>query len=172
MFRFTWFCGLLLLAALAGCSSDKSGDEGGGDAPTAEGAKFVLAQEPAGAKAVKAARDDVKHGDDVVLVGRIGGAANPWVDGLAAFTIVDESLTPCNEREGDTCPVPWDYCCEPEITENSAFIEFVEGGEVIEADAKQLLAVKELQTVVVRGKAQRDEDGNLTVRADGIFVRK
>ena len=46
-----------------------------------------------------------------------------------------------------------------------------ENGELIKADARQLLKVKELQTVVVRGKAKRDDKGNLTVLASGIFVR-
>jgi len=32
--------------------------------------------------------------------------------------------------------------------------------------------VKELQTVVVQGIAKRDEAGNLTVQATGLYVRK
>ena len=42
----------------------------------------------------------------------------------------------------------------------------------MEADAKRLLDVKELSTVVIQGKAQRDEAGNLTVLARGVFVKK
>ncbi len=45
-------------------------------------------------------------------------------------------------------------------------------GKTVATDARKLLGLKELQTVVVRGKAKRDEIGNLTVLADGIFVRK
>ena len=40
------------------------------------------------------------------------------------------------------------------------------------ADARELLKVQELSTVVVRGKAQRDESGNLTVLANGVYVTK
>lgn len=173
MLRFTMFGTLSVAAALMlGCSSDKSGDETGGDAPAADGARFVLAAEPAGATAVQATRQDAKDGDEIVVVGRIGGAPDPWVKGRAAFTIVDESLKPCSEEE--SCPTPWDYCCDLTVLkDNSAFVEFIDdGGQVVKSDAKKLLAVKELQTVVVRGKAQRDKEGNLTVRADGIFVRK
>ena len=47
-----------------------------------------------------------------------------------------------------------------------------ENGRTVKADAKNLLNVKELVTVVVRGKAKRDEKGNLTVLANGVFVRK
>ena len=39
------------------------------------------------------------------------------------------------------------------------------------ADARKLLGVKELQTVVVRGRAKRDEAGNVIVLADGLHVR-
>jgi hypothetical protein len=42
----------------------------------------------------------------------------------------------------------------------------------VEADATQLLKVKELTTVVVKGIAQRDDSGNLTVVTGGIFVKK
>jgi hypothetical protein len=46
-----------------------------------------------------------------------------------------------------------------------------ESGTVVATDARQLLALQELDTVVVRGKAQRDEAGNLTILANGIHVR-
>lgn len=42
----------------------------------------------------------------------------------------------------------------------------------MKADAKLLLKVKELSTVIVKGKAQRDAAGNLTVLASGVFVKK
>ena len=42
----------------------------------------------------------------------------------------------------------------------------------MKADARELLKVKELSTVVVKGKAQRDDVGNLTVIASGVYVKK
>ncbi|NQT41455.1 MAG: hypothetical protein HQ581_28460, partial [Planctomycetes bacterium] len=54
----------------------------------------------------------------------------------------------------------------------TALVKLVDdSGKVLATDARQLLQVKELQTVVVRGTAKRDQQGNLTVIADGIFVR-
>ena len=47
-----------------------------------------------------------------------------------------------------------------------------EDGSLVKADAKGLLDVKELSTVVIKGKAQRDDAGNLTVLASGVFVKK
>ncbi len=42
----------------------------------------------------------------------------------------------------------------------------------MKADAKRLLDLKELSTVVVKGKAQRDDAGNLTVLASGVYLKK
>jgi hypothetical protein len=41
----------------------------------------------------------------------------------------------------------------------------------LKADARQLLNVKEMTTVVIKGKAQRDDAGNLTILASGVFVK-
>ena len=90
----------------------------------------------------------------------------------AAFLIVDPSRIPCSERKSDTCKTPWDYCCETDLAKSKATIKFVDdAGKTLANDARQLLNVKELQTVVVKGQAKRDEAGNLTVLASGLFVR-
>lgn len=47
-----------------------------------------------------------------------------------------------------------------------------ENGRLVKTDARKLLGVKELTTVVVKGKAQRDDAGNLTILADGVYVKK
>ncbi len=144
--------------------------------PTAnvDGAKFTLSNEPEDAKDVIQAREDAEEGDDVVLVGRIGGSANPWIKDRAAFTIVDNSLKACSDIPGDQCAKPWDYCCEtPKLPTSTALVKVVdENGELVKADARSLLNVEELSTVVVQGKAQRDDEGNLTVLASGVFVKK
>jgi hypothetical protein len=161
----------------AGCSPRNDSAVGSGvqSVSEADRAKYVLASEPAGAKGVISLRKEVKDGDEVVVLGRVGGSASPLVKGRAAFTVVDASLTPCNEKAGDECQTPWDYCCDPpeEIAKASAMIKFVdEQGKTLPHDASDLLGIKPLQTVVVRGKAKRDESGNLTVLASGLFVRR
>src|SRR5438270_304889 len=108
-----WFAFSLAIAAAAACSQSNPPAASGGSAtgtPAPEGAKYLLAAEPAGAKPVKEVRGAAKDGEEVVIVGRIGGSAKPWIDGRAGFQIVDPSFTPCNEKEGDTCTTPWDYC--------------------------------------------------------------
>ncbi len=170
-----WVRVRLLVVALAavmlgGCGSVESTDS----PPAAEidGARFLLDAEPAGALNVIAVLQDAQDGDEVVVVGRVGGEADPWVEDLAAFSIADVSLKPCNEREDDECPVPWDYCCEPDLATSRTLVKVVdEKGEVVARGAQQLLNMKELQTVVVQGKARRDDAGNVSLLATGIFVR-
>lgn len=155
----------IFVGGLSGCGQSKTGSS------TAVNSPYRLATEPAGAKGVKLARKDAKDADEVTLVGRIGGDANPWIQGQAAFLIVDSELKPCADDEG--CPTPWDYCCSMDLLpENKAMVKIVDGsGKTVATDARELLGVKELQTVVVHGRAKKDEGGNLTILADGIFVR-
>jgi len=161
------------VALVVGCNQEKNGaSETAGPDPA--GQKFVLAEEPAGAKGVVDARKTAKDGDEIVIVGRIGGDKSPWIEGKAAFLIVDPSFKSCSDREGDNCPTPWDYCCErpDELAKGIATIKFVdEQGKTIGADARKLLGLKEMNTVVVKGKAKRDQDGNLIVLATGLFRR-
>ena len=148
-----------------GCSSDPS-------ASTATESQYLLSEEPGDAVDVLDVRNGAKNEDDVVVVGRIGGSTNPWTQGLAAFSIVDRSLTPCSEMEGDTCPTPWDYCCEADLPKATVLVKFVDdSGKVVKQDARELLNLKELQTVVIKGKAHRDDAGNVFIAATGVHVR-
>ncbi len=131
----------------------------------------LLTTQPDGAQSVLDAREHAADDEEIVVVGRIGGTVKPWVDGMAAFTIVDESLRACSDIPGDTCPTPWDYCCEADIGQKQTLVKFVdEQGKPLAIDARGLLGVTELDTVVIRGKARRDADGNLTLLASQMYV--
>lgn len=94
---------VLAVAFMVGCGEDKpTQDE--------DGSAYLLSQEPAGAAGVRTVRESAEDEDDVVVVGRIGGMVDPWVEGFAAFSIVDTEMKPCNELGDDACPKPWDYC--------------------------------------------------------------
>src|SRR5262245_30211879 len=168
---------LAAVVSAAGCNqATPPGTPVASPVPQAATSDFRLASEPAGARGVSEVRKaGGKDGDEVVVIGRIGGSAKPFVAGRAAFTIVDPALKPCSDREGDTCETPWDYCCDtPEdLAAATVLVKVVDKeGKTVARDAKELLGVKELQTVVVRGRAKRDEKGNLTaVQASGLFVR-
>ncbi len=145
-------------------------------APAIDGTKYLLTEEPADAAEVAKAREDAKSEDEVVAVGRIGGSAMPWVEGQAAFYIIDSSLKACNDIEGDNCPQPWDYCCESSESKKSSMVLVKvvdESGKTVKADARKLLKLKELQTVVVKGTVQRDEEGNvLALLTKGVYVKQ
>ena len=105
------FCHMILF----GCSQEQSqpsvSDHTNLSPPAVvDGTPFLLMTEPEGAADVIKVREVAKDQEDVVIVGRIGGSENPWVDGRAAFSIVDPSLKSCLECGSEGCPKPWDYC--------------------------------------------------------------
>ena len=163
---------MIVLAALTltvGCAQSET--ESNSVSSTAGNTEYLLTTEPADAMPVGAARESVENEQSVTVVGLIGGSSEPFVDGLAAFTIVDPKVPYCAAEEG--CPTPWDYCCtQDQVKDNIATVKMVDAsGEPETDDARQLLGVKELSTVVVTGIAQRDDAGNLTVAATQVFVR-
>lgn len=157
----------LFAGGLTGCSSENATST----AQSTPDSTYVVSSEPQGAVAVGDARESVKNDEEVVLVGRIGGSAEPFVDGIAAFTIVDPKVPHCAPDEG--CPTPWDYCCtQDQVKDNIAVVKVVDAqGKPVSQDARALLGIKELSTVVVRGKAQRDADGNLALLANEVYVK-
>lgn len=165
---------ILALQVAAGCSrpSPQGGAPAQGPAAPAP-SEYLLSAEPPGARDVADVRKSARADEAVVVVGRVGGEVNPWVEGKAAFLIADTSLVPCNARAGDNCPTPWDYCCDNDVLKDSRLmVKLVDrDGQSLPADARTLLGLKELQTVVVRGRAERDESGNVTILASGLFVR-
>jgi hypothetical protein len=152
---------LSALVLITGCGKPSGG--------SAAGANYLTTTEPAGAVGVAAAKTGTD--ESITVVGRIGGSEKPFVDGIAAFTIVDPQIEPCGKEEG--CPTPWDYCCsQDKMKDNLATVKVVDAkGAPVSGNAKELLNVKELSTVVIQGKRQSDAEGNLTILASKIFVK-
>ena len=126
---------------------------------------LLLTDEPDGALGVSELREQAKDDDDVILVGRIGGATKPWVEGRAAFAVVDAAIEMC---EGGVCA-----CCKDKVCNATALVKVVdEHGRLFKIDARELLNVKENELVVVSGKAKRDDAGNLTILASRVYVRR
>jgi hypothetical protein len=103
----------------------------------------------------------------------VRGVAAEFVDGLAAFTLVDAALPDCR-RDGmqSPCDTPWDYCCtDPqELAAASVTVELHEGDRVLRHDLRGFDGLDHLVPVDVRGRVERDEAGNVTVVADGLLV--
>lgn len=159
----------LLCLVVVGCQSKDASVSATGS--NQSNSSYLANSEPADAMPVGEARDKSQDGQEITLVGRIGGSSKPFVEGLAAFTIVDPKVPYCAPDEG--CPTPWDYCCETDsVKTNIATVKVVdESGKPVTQSARDLLKVKELAMVVVKGKAKRDDQGNLTVAANQIYVR-
>lgn len=137
----------------------------------AASSEFQLTSEPVGALEVLDAKDQAKDGEPVVVVGRLGGGLNPWVDGRAAFLIVDTRILPSCEEAGHCTADCAD--CAKEMMAASTMVKFLgQDGKVLPVDARKLLGVKEQETVVVQGVASRDKTGNVSIAAEGVFVRR
>lgn len=128
--------------------------------------RYILSDEPSEATGVIQFRGESKEGQVVYVRGLIGGGLKPWVDGRAAFVLVDEELDiACAEPD---CP-----SCRAELAAACTMVKFVDNqGQPLKTDARKLLGVKDMQSVVVRGLAKRDEAGNASIVADGIFLRR
>jgi|RhiMethySRZTD1v2_1073278.scaffolds.fasta_scaffold623516_2 hypothetical protein len=156
--------------AIAGCGHETgTSTEKHANAASSLPPAFALAAEPAAAKPVKDAVANAKSGEELVVVGRVGEAGAE----RAFFTLVDLGVVTCKERPGDTCPTPWDYCCEPaeELAKSSATIEFRNGAKPYAGSILGFHGLDHLSTVVVKGKAEKDSSGNLTIVADGVWVK-
>jgi hypothetical protein len=134
---------------------------------------YKLAEEPDGAVGVIAARESAEDGAPLVLVGRIGGCAKPWVEGRAAFTLLDASMSVVAEgedtAEGEICTGD---CCATERLDCTTLVKVVdEQGKILSVDSRDLFGLKESDMVVVQGTAKKDESGNFVMLAKGIFIR-
>lgn len=135
--------------------------------------KYLLASEPTGALGVMDVRETAADGDDVVVVGRIGGCQNPWVDGRAAFSLVDCSVMVTFDETACPCTEEDCACTVENMLDARALVKIVdEEGKLITADARDLFQLEGDDVVVLCGRTQRDESGNLTVHASRIYVRR
>lgn len=163
------------LSAIVGCGSASTGTTDANVTPVSfDASKYTLAEEPDEAIGVIAARSSAKDGDPIVVVGRIGGATNPWIEGRAAFTLLDASKSVVaagsESKQGEIC---MGDCCAIERAASTALVTVVdEGGRILPVDSRKLFGLADNDMVVVRGKAKKDESGNFVVVANGVYIRR
>ena len=159
----------------SGCSSSSnSSDAVVATSASIDGTKFLLADEPDDAVGVIEARESAKDGDSIVVVGRIGGAANPWVEGRAAFTLIDASkLIVADGQESGEAEICLDDCCAEERAGCTTLVKVIDAdGKLVPADARKLLGITDSDMIVVSGKVSKDETGNFAILASGVHVRR
>ncbi len=168
---------LTMLAVIAGCGTTSSSpltavtDDTSVDV---DGSLYVLSSEPEGAVGVIEARESVDDGSSLVLVGRIGGTADPWIKGRAAFTLLDASMAIVADGEKvDETEVCIGDCCATERLSCTTLVKVVDTqGKLVPVDSRKLLGLKEADMVVVQGTAKKDKSGNFVMLANGVFVRR
>ena len=155
---------LVCITAIAGCARS-SGEQLG----SSQINRYQLTAEPAGAIDVIDFREQAKDGQAVVVLGRIGGGVKPWIEGRAAFVLADERVSAsCEEECDENCTL-----CAEELASATTLVKVLgEDGKVVPVDARKLLGLADNQIVVVRGIANRDKGGNVSISAEGIYTRR
>jgi hypothetical protein len=167
--------GLIFGAALAVTGACGLMAQGEIDA-TAVRESLVLAEEPAGAISLAAARGQLGlEPEPVVVAGRIGGKGmEPFLDGRAEFSLLEIPEDDHAEKPGhkaDDCP----FCKKRQANATMAAVQFLgPDGKAIPIDARKLFGVEKGHDVVIRGTGVFDAKLGvpiIQVTADGIFVR-
>ncbi len=169
------FVSAVTLATTSGCGqASGSASSVARTSIDVDGSRFRLSEEPDGAVGVIDARESAEDGAPLVLVGRIGGVGNPWIEGRAAFTLLDASMSVVADGEasgeGELCAAD---CCATERLSCTTNVKVVDDeGRLIGVDSRELLGVRQADMVVVRGHAKKDKDGNFVMLASGVYVRE
>ncbi len=169
------FCifGMLLLSTIAiatGCGGPNTVED---PKILAQREEFMLTAAPKGMLAISKAKEAAAEKDEIVIGGRIkAGEHEPWEEGRAAFLVTDITLDAHkhHHKDGQECA----FCKgASDPLESMATLRFLgEDGKVLPIDARKLLGVKENQVVVVKGKGEVDDLGQLTVSVNGIYLRR
>lgn len=159
------------LAVLLGCAGPETETTETPDAgPDLD--HLFLAQKPSNATPVAAIVADPVEGAEVTVAGKIGGAVDVFGKGYAVFFLADDSVYFCDEMPEDTCPTPWDACCEDpdKLAESRLLVQFTDdSGEVLPVHLEGVNGLAGLDTVTVKGTVISGRDGVVTIDADGIY---
>ena len=164
----------LMIASLTGCDGGGTGSEGVTSVAVIPAANFILGEKPANAPHLTSVKASAEVGDKVIFEARVGGRVDVFVEGVAIFVAADPKLVSCDQRPGDYCKVPWDYCCENKdaMRKGVATIQITDDvGLPYEVSAEGQGGLAPLKTVVIQGVvSEKGADGNFVVNASGIWV--
>ena len=163
--RYVQILMMLCLIPLAGCARSSAEQPG-----SSRNSELILRDEPVGALDVIGVREDSQDDQPVVVVGRVGVGSKPWIEGRAAFTLVDQRVVAgC---EGQECEADCPKCAE-ELVDATILVKFHDAkGKVLSIDARELLGLKDQQIVVVRGVANRDEAGSISIVGSAVYAKE
>jgi hypothetical protein len=182
-----WSYIVLALAAAPACHG------AGTVEPAAERSRLQISQMPANAQHVLAVQKQLAAARknpsapkavEVVVQGQIGGMPNvwadthpdfPWYDGQSSFFLVDHKIAAQFAAHAKQHGGKHDCAfCRSLASKNAhaaAVVNLVnEQGEILRIDSRELLGLKENQSVVIRGSARLLGGRLLVIDADGIHV--
>jgi len=137
-------------------------------------AEIFVDKAPEDAKCVAEIKKSARKGDEVVMLAKIGGRAEPFIRNRAMFLVADRCLKSCDQIPGDTCGKPWDYCCEsPESLKANTATVVIAGpdGKPLKCAAQGVGGLEPLALVVIEGKVvERDDKGVFIIEARRIHV--
>lgn len=186
MLHKTLFALVIAAAVLTGCDNKPTqtaepkptGDAKSAAAtPTDIPPDIFVTDAPTGARGVTDVKTDPNATGQVIVTGRIGGRPKSFVDGAAVFVLADPSLKDCIQRHGkEGCPMPWDYCCEPEenLKTGIATVRIVDAdGKPYPFSAEGQHGLAHLVDITVIGEIQPRQDTNvLVIDAQKIHINK
>ena len=88
------------------------------------------------------------------MEGFIGGRKKPFTRGKAVFILGDDALKTCDENPGDSCPTPWDVCCEDrkKIANSTLSVQILdENGSLLSGTLKGVAGIEAGKRVKVQG---------------------
>jgi len=167
---------LVSLSTFVSCEKKHTANE---DTPTqtlSSLQSLVLTSAPEGALQIVEARKTAKEGQQITLSGTVMGRKEPFVNGRAIMVLGDPNkITPCNLKEDDACPTPWDVCCDDpdDVKASTVTIQVVDtNGKPIKEGFKGVSGIKELSQLIVKGiVANGSNADNLLINATGIYVK-
>ena len=92
---------------------------------------------------------------DYIVEGFIGGRKNPFAENRAIFILGDNTLETCDEKSDDSCPTPWDVCCEDrkKILSSTISVQVLDvDGFIIKGSLKGVSGIDSGKKIKIRGK--------------------
>jgi hypothetical protein len=132
--------------------------------------QWLLEKEPTDPQETLDAVEGAKSDPSVTVFGRIANA-DSFEPGKASFVLSYDSLSKEHAHaDPDDCP----FCRRKKNSVGAnAIVRFLDSeGNVIAADMRSVLGLKDGQNVIVCGKGEVDPQGILFIAATGVFVRK
>ena len=147
----------LLLFFCSSCSENQSPSEQSRKAQLPKG--FVTTEDLGPALGVRELVDREKTTSEIIVEGFIGGRKKPFTQNKAIFIVGDDSLETCDEIPGDSCPTPWDVCCEDrkKIASSILSVQVKDGsGSILDGTLEGVSGMRAGSKIKIKGNFEKN----------------